>query len=472
MQPPTLISVAATRAAFALALLGASACGLEELQEPAEPTLAEVAQEVAVCADGPTTYGIDVSRYQGDIDWQLVANSGVKYAFIQISRSLTDIDAKFTYNWRRAKEVGILRGAYQRFQPDQDVLGQANLFLSKLGPFQAGDLPPVLDVEDAGGLTATQISQRVRQWVDHVEAAVGVKPIIYTGYYFWKDSVGGADFKDHPLWIANYSATCPLVPQQWSRWAIHQYSSTARIPGITANTVDVNKFNGTLAELKALGTRAVCGDATCNGDETPDSCAADCKPCQLIAGDGETIVDDSSACFRTGGDPQYIREEAAGYGSSLQWTHATDAATPSNYGRWTLHFASPGRYRVEAYTPAPFNGSQRAVYDVRHGEVRTPVTVNQSAVDGWNLIGELDFVEGGFEQAVRVNDNTSEANATNTKIVFDALRFTRLDGTPPRDGDPADDADGGGCSTTGGGASWLLIALLGLVLRARRRPRT
>ena len=89
------------------------------------PDLAQVTQNTNVCAAGATVYGIDVSRFQGDIDWDLVAESGVEFAFIQISRSLTDIDAKFAYNWRRAKETGILRGAYQRFQPDQDVIGQA-----------------------------------------------------------------------------------------------------------------------------------------------------------------------------------------------------------------------------------------------------------------------------------------------------------------------------------------------------------
>ena len=217
---------------LALVSVLATACAVES------PTLAQTSQQMAVCADGPTIYGIDVSRFQGDIDWQLVANSGVKYAWIQISRSLTDIDLKFPYNWKRAKEVGILRGAYQRFQPGMDVMGQAKLFVDKLGPFVEGDLTPMLDVEDANGLTGPQIAAAVKQWMDYVEPRVGRKPIIYTGFYFWRDSVGGADFADHPLWIANYSATCPLVPPTWTRWAFHQYSSTATIPGITANTVE------------------------------------------------------------------------------------------------------------------------------------------------------------------------------------------------------------------------------------------
>ena len=455
---------------IALTIALVSACGLDE----AQPVTSALDQEVAVCADGPTTFGIDVSRFQGDINWQLVANANVKFAYIQISRSLTDIDAKFAYNWKRAKEVGILRGAYQRFQPGQDVIGQAKLFLEKLGPFQPGDLPPLLDVEDANGLTATQIAQRVRQWIDYVEPVVGVKPIIYTGFYFWRDSVGGADFKDYPLWIANYSATCPLVPETWTRWAFHQYSSTVTLPGITANTVDVNKFNGTLAQLQALTTMPVCGDATCNGVEDADTCASDCEPCQMIDGTpglgAEGVVDDTSACFRAGGDPQFIREEPAGYGSTLKWTHTTDAAMPESYGRWALHFKEAGRYRVEAYTPAPFNGSKQTVYKVRHGETITPVPLDQSAVDGWQSLGDFDFVAGGVGQYVRVDDNTGEPNATDTQLVFDALRFTRVDLPGGEEPDPSEpNEDGGGCSTTDK-SGWfaLALALFVFVRRARR----
>jgi lysozyme len=435
------------------------------------PTLDETKQQASVCADGETVYGIDVSRFQGDIDWQPVADSGVKFAYIQISRSLTDLDAKFAYNWQHAKAAGILRGAYQRFHPGQDVIGQAKVFLDKLGPYETGDLPPMLDVEDADGLSATQIAAAVQQWMDYVEPRVGLTPIIYTGYYFWRDSVGSADFTQHPLWIANYSATCPLVPDHWTRWTFHQYSSTATVPGITQNTVDVNKFNGTLAELEALATPPApptCGDGTCNGDETTDSCADDCPACQMIDDGASAIVDDGSACFTAGGDPMYIRQANAGYGSSLQWTHATDLADAANYGQWDLHFAHAGRYRVEAFTPAPYNGSHQAVYQVRHGDELTPVTVDQSAVDGWNLVGDFDFVEGGHGQSIRIDDNTGEPESTDTMIVFDALRFTLLSDAPatPPDEEP------GGCAAGATPSAWLLIPLLALRRRrARTRPR-
>jgi lysozyme len=262
-------------------------------------TLGETTQAMAVCANGPTTFGIDVSRFQGDIDWNLVAGAGVKFAYIQISRSLTDIDLKFPYNWPQAKANGILRGAYQRFRPGMSVEGQAKLFVDTLAPvFEKGDLPPMLDVEDADGLTATQIASAVTEWMEYVEPRIGLRPIIYTGYYFWRDSVGNADFTQHLLWVPNYSAACPLVPGHWTRWTLHQYSSTAMIPGITANTVDVNKFNGTLDELVGLaGTDdAVVDDGSVDVDGKPDGEDGDADTetapggCSTSHGGGSLIV--------------------------------------------------------------------------------------------------------------------------------------------------------------------------------------
>lgn len=438
------------RAALLLAL---ASCAVDPT---GAPELGTTEQHASVCADGPTTYGIDVSRFQGEIDWPQVAASGVQYAYIQISRSLTDIDARFPYNWSHAKAAGIARGAYQRFHPGEDVDGQADLFLSKLGPIEPGDLPPMLDVEDADGLSGPQIAAAVRHWIERVEPVVGMRPIIYTGFYFWRDQVGGADLSAYPLWIANYGTDCPLVPAAWSSWTFHQYSSSARIPGITANTVDVDRFNGTLDELRALA-------------EPP-------PPCQTIAAaPGGDVIDEAGSCFVAGGDPQFIRHENAGYGSSLAWTHTTDAAAPSNFGRWNLHFAEAGRYRVEVFTPAPFAQSRAARYRITHAGVTDEVVIDQQAVDGWQVLGELDFEAGG-DQAVRVDDNTGEPNPTNTQLVFDAVRVTRVDASPttPTGDDPADEEDGddlagAGCAAGGGGGGWLIA--LGLAIAASRRAR-
>ena len=426
---------------------------------------------IEVCSTGPTTFGIDVSRYQGDIDWNLVAGADVKFAYIQISRAIDDIDPNFEVNWAGASSAGILRGAYQRFQPDQDVQAQANIFLDKLGPFEAGDLPPMLDVEDSGGLPGATIAQRTREWLEIVEAATGVRPIIYTGFYFWRDTVNSADFTDYPLWIAHYTKDCPNIPEPWTDWAIHQYSASAVLPGITVNTVDVNHFNGTARDLLALAGAPECGDGVCTGTETSDRCLEDCPPCQRIGSLGDTL-DDKGACFDVGGDPQYMRTEDVGHEGQLTWTHTTDAEQASNFGQWNLFFDQAGIYFVEAFTAAPHAMSKQAAYQVLHGGEDTASVVNQSAIDGWSPVGEFSFAAGGG-QAIRLDDNTGESNEQDTKLVFDAIRLTRLD--PPMDADagvePGDDGDNDGCQAGGTGSSGAGALLVFALLLATRRRR-
>ena len=207
-------------------------------------------------------------------------------------------------------------------------------------------------------------------------------------------------------------------------------------------------------------------------------------PCAVVPSEGG-VVDDTGPCFRAGGDPQYIRSENAGYGSKLKWTHTTDSPTASNYGSWTLHFEEAGRYRVEAFTQAPFAQSKQAVYLVKHGGEETAAEIDQTSHDGWTTLGEFEFAAGG-SQSVRVNDNTGEPNESNTQLVFDAVQLTRLDG---KDGDGDGDADGDGdgdgdgdesggggmtsaCAaggTSSGPAGALCLLGLALVVARRRR---
>lgn len=456
----------------------------------AADSLGELEQAATVCARGPTLSGIDVSKWQGSIDWNQVAGSGVSFAFIRVNHGLDDIDERFAYNWAEARRVGIARGAYQYFLPNEDAVAQADLFLERMGPLEPGDLPPVLDVENTGGgMSPSAVAAQVGRWMDRVEPALGVKPIIYTGKYFWQDNVQSSDFADHPLWIAYWNVTCPDLPDQWSDWLFHQTSDSGSVPGITG-PVDTDVFNGSIDDLVALGHADSCGDEVCGPGETADTCAADCPPCSVIEAAGG-VVDDTGPCFRAGGDPQYIRIENAGYASFLRWTHATDLVEPSSYGVWDLHFAEGGRYRVEAYTPAPWSQSRQAVYQVRHAGEDLAIEIDQSAVDGWAELGVVDFAAGG-SQSIRVDDNTGESNQAEVKIVFDAIRLTRVaevggddggddDGGDDDGGDDPDDGDEqaseGGCSAGGvnGGAGqaarfaiWLGLGLLGLL--RRRRP--
>jgi MYXO-CTERM domain-containing protein len=165
-----------------------------------------------------------------------------------------------------------------------------------------------------------------------------------------------------------------------------------------------------------------------------------------------------------------MRTENAGFGSSLKWTHATDSATASNFGRWDLTFATTGRYRVEAYTAAPYAMSMQAVYEVHHAGETSDAPVDQTAVDGWNPLGEFVFAEGTEGQFIRLDDNTGEPNSTDTQLVFDALRFTLIEDAKV-DTDPPPPPDGG-CSTGHGqGSGLVLLAFVAAFGRRRRRRR-
>jgi lysozyme len=223
----------------------------------AEPKTSAVEAEGVVCGSGPTVKGIDVSYYQGTIDWTAVKNDGVAFAFIRVSDGTGYIDPNFPAYWAGSRAAGIVHGAYQYFHPGTDPIAQADLLLSKIGGGLAGDdLPPVIDVETTDGLAPSAVAAAVKAWVDHVAAAIGRPPIIYTGFYFWRDSVGGADMTTSPLWHAQYTtATCPNIADPWTNWAFWQYTSTGTVAGISGGT-DVDRWNGDMASLTAfLGPR-------------------------------------------------------------------------------------------------------------------------------------------------------------------------------------------------------------------------
>jgi GH25 family lysozyme M1 (1,4-beta-N-acetylmuramidase) len=414
-------------------------------QPPAEESVVD--QAATVCGVGPTVKGIDVSYYQGSIDWAAVAGDGVQYAFIRVSDGLGTIDPKFETYWADSRASGIYHGAYQFFRPSDDPIAQADLLLSKIGnQIAADDLPPVLDVEATDGLGAAAVAAGVHAWVQHVGAALGRPPIIYTGKYFWQDSVGDADETASPLWHAQYtSAACPNIADAWPDWAFWQYTSTGSVAGIGGN-VDTDRWNGDLASLQAF-----------LGPPTPPA------PCDAVPAAGG-IVDDSSTCFVNGGPAIGMRHVTdAGQDGGLTWTHTTADAAEQNFGQWNLGFATPGRYHVEVSTPAAYAQSKLADYVVHTDDGDTSVTIDQTAADGWQALGDFTF-GGGSDEYIHLSDNTGEAEADNVQLVFDAVRLTPLDysgpGSAQGSGDTGDDPmmkKSGGCDAGGGGdVSWFV----------------
>jgi GH25 family lysozyme M1 (1,4-beta-N-acetylmuramidase) len=203
-----------------------------------------------VCPSGSTTFGIDVSKWQGTINWASVKSAGVKFAIIRVSDGTGYSDSQFTANWSNAKAQGILRGAYQFFRSNQDPIAQADLLISRLNTYGRGELPPVIDVETTDGQSPATVASRVGQWLNRVKSQLGVTPIVYTGSYFWESNVQSSAYSSYPLWIAHWTSGCPTIPSAWSGWKFHQYSDSGSVSGISG-AVDLNRFNGSLSQLQA-----------------------------------------------------------------------------------------------------------------------------------------------------------------------------------------------------------------------------
>lgn len=154
------------------------------------------------------------------------------------------------------------------------------------------------------------------------------------------------------------------------------------------------------------------------------------------------VVDNGGSCFQTFGNASYWRRvEGAGIGGSYLWTNATGAASPSNWARWSLNLASAGRYEVEVHLVREHAVFAQARYGITHAGQSDSATLDQSAADGWVVLGEYDFIAGGA-QSVAVYDNASGTVASNRSISVDAIRLTNL--SPPGGDVPADDPWGEG----------------------------
>ncbi|CAN5874361.1 hypothetical protein BH11MYX3_BH11MYX3_07390 [soil metagenome] len=197
------------------------------------------------CVEGPVTPGIDVSYYQGTIQWAKVHRAGIRFAFIRVSDGLGVRDSLFAQNWAGANKARLMRGVYQHFRPDQNAIAQADLVISAIER-DPGELPPVIDVEVSGGKSPAQLAKQVRAWVERIRTKLHLEPIVYTSPAFWESEVGGADLSSLPLWVAHYTNECPRVPTPWTRWAFWQHSETGRVPGIQG-PVDLDVFSGDLA---------------------------------------------------------------------------------------------------------------------------------------------------------------------------------------------------------------------------------
>lgn len=203
---------------------------------------------------GYEVHGIDVSRYQGNIDWEELSSRGnimgypVRFAFIKGTEGATKLDPKFELNFYQARQYGFIRGVYHFWSIHSSPRAQAYHFLDKVY-LERGDLPPVLDVEHKPkGQSVQDFQTDVLTWLHIVEDRYGVKPIIYTYYKFKEQYLSSPVFDDYPYWIAHYYVDKMKFKGKWMFW---QHTDAGNMPGISGH-VDLNVFNGTRYDLERI----------------------------------------------------------------------------------------------------------------------------------------------------------------------------------------------------------------------------
>jgi lysozyme len=200
-----------------------------------------------------SVHGIDVSRYQGIIDWQEVKamnirGISIRFVFIKATEGIGNTDPRFNRNWKKSREAGITRGAYHFFVAGKDGREQARNFIGAVGDLEPGDLPPVLDVERTNGVGDSALAREVQEWLDVVEDYYKITPIVYTYVDFYSNHLGDK-FSKYPFWAAHYlQHDQPRTSRNWLFW---QHSEKGHVNGING-FVDFNVFNGEEFEFSRL----------------------------------------------------------------------------------------------------------------------------------------------------------------------------------------------------------------------------
>ena len=285
-------------------LLGAASL-LSACAPPFRDDASRSRSSLRVCSGLSTAQGVDVSRYQGAVDWASLHASGYHFAIARVSDGISHPDDRFAENWGGMKSAGLVRGAYQYFEPSEDALQQAALVVQQVGRLGSRDLPVALDAETTGGLPTSALASRFRAWLSAVESGTGKRPIIYTAAYFW-DALSGEGFDDHDLWVASYTTPCPELPASWTRWAFWQ-KGTGNVPGISP-VVDLDEFDGTPQDLAEFAEASA---STANAPRADGGQVAHAAPHRSPSVDHQLPTATSPPVAREAGGPD------AGGGPSL-----------------------------------------------------------------------------------------------------------------------------------------------------------
>ena len=201
--------------------------------------------------------GLDVSRWQGNVDWTGARADGARFAYVKATESTSYTNPYFKQQYNGSYASGMIRGAYHFALPDRSSgTAQADWFVSHGGGWSPDGrtLPPLLDIEynpygsTCYGLTPTQMVSWIRSFSSRVKVRTGRYPAIYTTTSWWAQcTANNSSFAaTHPLFIARYASTVGTLPAGWTRYTFWQYADAGRFPG------DQDTFNGSMTRLRAL----------------------------------------------------------------------------------------------------------------------------------------------------------------------------------------------------------------------------
>ncbi|MDX8497164.1 GH25 family lysozyme [Mesorhizobium sp. VK4C] len=191
-------------------------------------------------------HGVDVSRWQGNINWEKLRAQGANFAYIKATDGGDHLDPMFRANWRGADAAGLKRGAYHFFYWCRTAGEQADWFIRNV-PRAEGALPPVIDVEWNGDSSCRRrpsrekVLEKMQVFMDKLERHYGQRPIIYTSPDFYRDNLRGA-FLDYPFWLRAVAAH-PSKVYPGRKWLFWQYSGSGLSHGVRGR-IDLNVFHG------------------------------------------------------------------------------------------------------------------------------------------------------------------------------------------------------------------------------------
>lgn len=201
--------------------------------------------QTPILAFGPSSdkiyQGIDVSSWQGNIDFAAVKNSGIEFVYIKSSEGTRYIDPYFEQNYQNAKANGLKVGFYHYVtaRNTDEARAQANFFARVISN-KSPDCRLAMDFESFGNLSVSEINEISRVFLETLESVTGAKAVIYSNAYDAR-AIFGAELTKYPLWVANYGVSSPQPNGKWENWVGWQYTSTGRVDGISGY-VDRNQF--------------------------------------------------------------------------------------------------------------------------------------------------------------------------------------------------------------------------------------